>query len=230
MRVKREIMTVLAITRMYEDKACIAGVNKDGKWLRIRDLYLRDLGDLKTKIYDETEFFFLDGETNHRRPEDLTVFLDDGRKPQFIRELQGDERLRLIEKNLDSSVKEIFEQERTLGLIKPIIENIEFRWDAYINDFIARFTFKDQKGIRYDFPCLDIFWRKYWTNFYRLKNEELKNQLLNMQWTLNDQETFFVVGLTHPFPEMPGPIEGCWPLILGVHTLSVPDYIKDYNT
>lgn len=224
MRIYKEIVTVLAVSQMDKDKVGVVGINEKGKWIRALHLYKGDLVDEEgkniIKPFSQTELYFFRDGREWARSEDRLVFLDELRKPLVVNELNNDEQKQFLDMYLDDSIASIFNNHRTIGIIKPIIDQVEFGWSSLRNDHVARFRFRDNKGEKYDFLCTEYSWRNYWINFMRSEPRNYASQLLEMNWKLNDNDTYFVVGLTENFPEMPGPFKGRWPMILGVHSLS----------
>lgn len=216
-----EVMTVLSITYINREKVNLVGINDSGMWMRILELNKENLViEGKTiKPFTVIKLYCYGLQENGRR-EDRVFISDDQRKLELIDVLSSCEQKILLDNHLDSSVKGIINNFRSIGLIKPRVNKLEFLWNSYSCGYEAGINFRDSVGDKYSFICIEPKWQDYWIDFIRREPTNIKSHLLKMQWTLNDNNTFFIVGFTNRFKELPGPFDGRWPLILGIHSLS----------
>lgn len=221
MIVNSELITVLAITNINSNKVNLVGITENEQWIRTLNLSKEDLliKGINLKPFHKIKVFNLNHEMKNTRREDRSLIRSKKEHIQLVKELNLEERKILLDKFLDNSIAGIINNYRTIGLIKPVISEIEFSWNSYRCSYEARFVFEDSNGDKYNFLCNDPVWQNYWIDFIRRDPTNINSQLLKMQWTLNANNTYFVVGFTKRFLEIPGLFDGRWPLILGVHTI-----------
>ncbi|MCW3135858.1 MAG: hypothetical protein N2V77_02830 [Canidatus Methanoxibalbensis ujae] len=107
-------MTVLAIARPEKGKVCVAGVDRDGNWLRPQSIYLNEIENHKFRNLCVSRIYVDAWRGRRPRKEDRFLIHSEG----TVRELDEHESFEFLEKIADKSVKSAFESGRTLGLIK----------------------------------------------------------------------------------------------------------------
>jgi len=227
-RTWQESITVLSVSRMYRDKLMLSGINDYGSWRRLNALSYYDLekeeNDTTIKIFGRSQitcykrprlnedYYY----TNATRIEDCEILQKPA--PLFLNEIKAQDRSTFIKSFLDGNVSEAFSKNRTLGLIEPYVEQVYFGWSDVNKIFESSIVFHDKSGQRYKFYCTDLKWYYSWIYLFQRKKELLFQELDQLPHRLNKKETYFVIGLTKPVDEVPGPFRGCWPMIQGIHS------------
>lgn len=216
--------TLLAISRLYNTRISLVGVDENRRWIRPMPMYQSDLyngGQKVFEIFGVTEICLNDWWGTASRPEDRFFVRNEQQIPSLIKTLSDVERMRLLRSLLDSSVDSIFSRGRTLGLIKPTVREVNFRRNPYNPmEYEARFIFEDgTAGFEHNWMATDLLWHQKFHDFIRENPGMLSAKLKETKDMLNTRETYFVVGLTRIFLENPGPYGGCWPQVLGVLVL-----------
>jgi len=217
----------MAVSKMYRDKLVLSGINDQGKWVRISSLSHYDLEDdqnLILKLFGRSELTCWSlGRTEEdgfvyepTRLEDCLMLREP--KPKLLNEIKGEDKQTLVKSYIDGGVDEAFKRERTLGIIKPLVEEVYFGWNALDNIFESTFVFRDKSGQRYKFVCTDLKWHYSCIFLFQRKPNQIYKELNELPEKLNKKDTYFVIGLTKPFMEVPGAFKGSWPLILGIHS------------
>jgi len=230
MRIWREKLTVLAIACSDRENITIGGITEKGEWYRIK-AGRKDLineGETFFRNFGQSEIYFCNLPGTGQKESYKEIYWDESKKPKVVNDIKDAEQKVFLDKHLDRSVYSVFEQGNDIGLVKVTVENVEFYWNKYLREYEAYITFKDYSESSFRFPCTEIYWNNYWKNVVNSHPQDLPQRLCNMQWILNEQDTYFVIGLTSPVPEWPGPFNGCWPIILGIHSLPGVIYFKEY--
>jgi len=215
--------TLLAVSRLYNTRVSLVGVDENRRWIRPMPMYQSDLYSGEEKVFDifgVTEIAINDWWGTAPRPEDRFFVRSEQMPPSMFRTLNETEKVRLLRSLLDFSVDSIFSRGRTLGLIKPTVKDANFRRNPYNpTDYEARFVFEDGTGLEHNWMSADLLWYQKFHDFIRENPGMLSAKLKETKDMLNTRETYFVVGLTKIFLENPGPYGGCWPQVLGVIVL-----------
>lgn len=213
--------TLLAVSRLYNTRVNLVGVDENRRWIRPMPMYQSDLYNGEEKVFDifgVTEISINDWWGPAPRPEDRFYVRNEQTSPTLVKTLNEVEKVRLLRSLVDSSVDSIFSRGRTLGLIKPSVKDVNFRRNPYNPlEYEARFVFEDGiSGFEHNWMATDIFWHQKFQDFIRENPGMLSAKLKETKELLNSRESYFVVGLTKIFLENPGPYGGCWPQVLGV--------------
>jgi len=216
--------TLLAISKLYNTRVNLVGVDENNRWIRPMPAYQSDIysQDKKTfEIFGVTELALSDWWGTASRPEDRFFVRNPQILPQLVRVLDEKERAKLLRSLVDSSVDSIFSHGRTLGLIRAVVKDLNFRRNPYNPlEYEARLVFEDPVGkLTYNWMVTDFMWHKKFQEFIRENPGKLSNHLKEMRQLINGGESYFVIGLTRIFLEYPGPYGGCWPQVLGIITL-----------
>ncbi|WP_422446488.1 hypothetical protein [Thermoanaerobacterium sp. DL9XJH110] len=217
----RTRFTLLAISKLYNTRISMVGVDENRRWVRPMPMYQSDLfrGDEKIfEIFGVTEMSLNDWWGPAPRPEDRFFIRNEQTAPGLVKTLGEVERVRLLRALVDPSVDAIFSRGRTLGLIKPVVKDVNFRRNPYDPaSYEARMVFKDMlSNTEHNWMVTDLLWHRIFEDFIRENPGLLSAKLKETRELLNTRESYLVVGLTRLFLEHPGPYGGCWPQILGV--------------
>lgn len=213
--------TLLAVSRLYNTRVSLVGVDENRRWIRPMPMYQSDLYNGEEKNFDIfgiTEISINDWWGAAPRPEDRFFVRNEQMAPSIVKVLNEVEKVKLLRSLVDSSADFIFSRGRTLGLIKPNVKDVNFRRNPYNPlEYEARFVFEDGTGgIEHNWMATDLLWYQKFHDFIRENPGMLSAKLKETKEMLNTRETYFVVGLTKIFIENPGPYGGCWPQVLGV--------------
>ena len=213
--------TTLAVSRLYNTRVSVVGVDLSRQWIRPMPMYQSDLYHGNESIFESfgvTEVCLNDWWGSSSRREDRFFTRNEPPYAKKVTALSESERARLLRSLLDDSTDAIFSRGRTLGLIKPYVKDVNFRRNPYNPvEYEARFVFEDTLGgITHNWMSIDISWHKKFQSYIRENPGQLSYKLKETKDELNSRETYFVIGLTRLFLELPGPYGGCWPQVLGV--------------
>ncbi|HHX23022.1 MAG TPA: hypothetical protein GX723_03270 [Thermoanaerobacterales bacterium] len=216
--------TLLAISKLYNTRINLVGVNENRQWIRPMPVYQSDLfsqGKKVFEVFSVTEMVLNDWWGAAPRAEDRFFVRNPQISPQKIKTLNDDEKAKLLRSIVDKSVDSIFSRGRTLGIIKASIKDVNFRRNLYNpTEYEARLVFEDPTGaMTYNWMVTDLMWHNKFENFIRENPGLLSSKLKETREKLNERESFFVIGLTRVFLEYPGPYGGCWPQVLGIIVL-----------
>lgn len=214
-------LTVLAISKLYNTRISIVGVDENRRWIRPMPMYQSDLFDKEKKVFDVfgvTEINIKDWWGSVPRPEDRFYVRTEQQELTKLRDLDTNEKVKLLRSLVDTSVDAIFSHGRTLGLIRPVVKDVNFRRNPYFpSEYEARFVFEDSiGGVTYNWMSNDMVWHQNLQDYIRENPGMLSTKLKELRDVLNTRESYFVIGLTRLFMENPGPYGGCWPQVLGV--------------
>ncbi|MDD4568634.1 MAG: hypothetical protein PHE70_00690 [Tepidanaerobacteraceae bacterium] len=187
-------------------------------------VYQSDLFAQEEKVFEVfgvTEMVLNDWWGAAPRAEDRFFVRNPQITPQMIKVLSDGEKAKLSRTLVDNSVDAIFSRSRTLGLVKVIVKDVNFRRNPYNPlEYEARLVFEDPVGgMIYNWMVTDILWYKTFQKFIRENPGLLSSKLRETREMLNLRESYLVIGLTRIFLEYPGPYGGCWPQVLGIITL-----------
>jgi len=172
-----------ASTQVHGEITCVAGIAEDDKWRRLHPVPTRLLSKSYFMKFDVIEVETDDWQGAHPRPEDR--WLADY-KGCIDRIRDWDARRVFLKKHLDSSVSSILSSGRSLGVIKPEIE--DFRLDP---NGRLRYRFRDSER-QYDFVCREwealALANKYPDNFEKVREKFC-------DW-MKTRDTYFVIGTT----------------------------------
>lgn len=227
MKTWQENITVLSISKMYKDKLMLCGVNDENNWRRIVSMSHFDLMNgekAALKIFGRSSVICYASKTQENgfdllddyHFEDCLILNEP--KPILLNEIKVEDRNLFVKNQIDGGVEAAFSRNRSVGLIKPLVEQVNFGWDSLFNTFESSFIFQDKTGQRYKFICTDLKWFYSWIYLFQKKRQLLHQQLNELPFQLNKKDTYFVIGLSRPLLEFPGGFRGCWPLILGIHS------------
>ena len=164
---------------------CVAGIAEDDTWRRLYPMptdYLSKSYFMKySKIVVEVD----EWRGSHKRLEDRWL-------ANYIKSLgrieNWEDRRKYLVQHLDRSVNQIISSQRTLGLIKPEIE------DFYKDDAgHFRYKFRDSENGRYDLACRE--WEvtgladKYPNQFDKVRWKFF-------DWMIEKRDVYFVIGTT----------------------------------
>jgi hypothetical protein len=211
----------LAVSRLYNTRISVVGVDSHRQWIRPMPMYQSDLyqdNEPTFGIFDVMEIDLNDWWGSSSRREDRFFSRTDPPYAKKVATHNPAERARLLRTLIDDSVDAIFSRGRTLGLIKPYVKDVNFRRNPFNPvEYEARFAFEDTLGgITHNWMSIDMSWHQKFQTFIRENPGQLSNKLKETKEELNSRECYFVIGLTRLFLEFPGPYGGCWPQVLGV--------------
>jgi hypothetical protein len=220
----RTRFTLLAISKLYNTRISLVGVCENRRWIRPMPMYLSDLysrDGSAFEVFSVMEMNLNDWWGAAPRPEDRFFTRVEHQPPSFIKVLSDAEKVKLVRSLVDHSVDSIFSRGRTLGLIKPVVKDVNFRRNPYSpQEFEARMVFEDSSGRTcHNWMATDLPWYQKFLNNIKENPGSLTARLKEAKDVLNSKESYFVIGLTKIFIEHPGPYGGCWPQVLGVITL-----------
>jgi len=208
-------MTVLAVTRMGEGRACLAGMSDQGEWLRPRPIgRLLQLSDLILPVGARVlPFDVIEMPVGRRLPnpphvEDVEV---DWRGVRIVDHAATEDRERLLSEWADHSHEEVFDaSERSLGLVRA--EGMLARMFPNGGTPAVKLTFCTQEhgrwcGLARVTAITDE--QLLLGEFTRLEADRLKKNDLRRLYEC--REFYLAVGLTREF-------EGrYWPMVIGIH-------------
>ncbi|MHC1683123.1 MAG: hypothetical protein AB6733_09275 [Clostridiaceae bacterium] len=213
----------LAITDVDENHICVASLNNNGTWIRPEVLFKSDIEDENSSYFDyqyKTELFLKSSFSKDARIEDRELVRD---KPiNKAEKLSIEARYEIITKNLDNSVENIFKANRTAGIVRIKLLDINYGRNFGGGKKI-RIKFTDDTGTEFNFILAERRFKKWFFSNLDEKDKltvTLKDKILNI---FVSKEIFFTITLTKKSSGFPGPYNGCHPLIAGVHTFS--DYL-----
>ena len=220
----RTRFTLLAISKLYNTRVNLVGVDENHRWIRPMPVYQSDIFAQEKKafeIFGVTELVLNDWLGPVPRAEDRFFVRNPQVLPQLVKVLDQSEKAKLLRSLVDDSVDAIFSRGRTLGLIKAVVKDVNFRRNPYNPlEYEARLVFEDKVGnMSYNWMVTDLMWHKTFQEFIRQNPGKLSERLKEMRQILNTRESYFVIGLTRIFIEYPGPYGGCWPQVLGILVL-----------
>jgi hypothetical protein len=213
--------TLLAISKLYNTRVNLVGIDESHRWIRPMPIYQSDVFAQEKKVFEifgVTELVLNDWWGAAPRPEDRFFARNPQTSPHLIKVLVEGEKAKLLSALADNSVDAIFSRGRTLGLIKAVVKDVNFRRNPYNPlEYEARLVFEDTVGnINYNWMVTDLLWHKTFQDFIRENPGFLSMRLKETRQMLNIRESYLVIGLTRVFLEHPGPYGGCWPQVLGV--------------
>jgi len=213
--------TLLAISKLYNTRVNLVGIDENHRWIRPMPVYQSDIFAQEKKVFEifgVTELVLNDWWGSAPRPEDRFYVRNPQILPQLIKVLDEKEKVKLLRALVDDSVDSIFSRGRTLGLVKAVVKDVNFRRNPYNPlEYEARLVFEDTVGnMSYNWMVTDFMWHKTFQDFIRENPGKLSNRLKDMRQILKTRESYFVIGLTRIFLEYPGPYGGCWPQVLGI--------------
>jgi len=216
----RTRFTLLAVSKLYNTRISLVGVDENRRWIRPMPMYQSDLYNGESKVFDIfgiTEISLNDWWGTAPRPEDRFFIRNEQLAPTMIKILNDVEKVRLLRSLADGSVDAIFSRGRTIGLIKPSVKDVNYRRNPYYpEEFEARFVFEDAAGTAFNWMVTDLAWHQKFQDFIKENPGQLSAKLKETRELLNSREGYFIIGLTKIFLEYPGPYGGCWPQVLGV--------------
>ncbi|NMA99953.1 MAG: hypothetical protein GX971_00320, partial [Firmicutes bacterium] len=119
--------TLLAISKLYNTRINLVGVNENRQWIRPMPVYQSDLfsqGKKVFEVFSVTEMVLNDWWGAAPRAEDRFFVRNPQISPQKIKTLNDDEKAKLLRSIVDKSVDSIFSRGRTLGIIKASIKDV----------------------------------------------------------------------------------------------------------
>ena len=173
-----------AVTKFHGQITCVAGITKDDSWRRLYPVSTRLLSQSYFMKFDIIRVEVDQWKGQHPRPEDRFLVDYKGRVDRIS---DWENRRAFLTKYLDSSVKAILDAGRSLGIIKPEIE--DFYKDQAGR---CRYRFQDASGSSHNFVCRD--WetaaldRKYPNDFSKVRQKFC-------DW-MKKRDTHFVIGTT----------------------------------
>jgi len=210
----------LAITRVGNDEACVAGVTEDGLWIRPEPVSL-DQVQREPAAYDYSRWSVVDlaeSIAEDHRWEDRTVL-----NPETVciaGSVTSAERATMLARYTDADVSSALEGQRTVGLIRVTL-HLVYAKRATGGRVFLRGAFTDSAGKDYDWIIPELAFARLARPF--VVDGQLKPAFAErFRDALSRVPTFFTVGLTKREHRFPGRFKGCHPLVVGIHT--VPDY------
>jgi hypothetical protein len=168
---------------MHGEITCVAGIAEDDKWRRLYPMPTSLLGKSYFMKFSVIEVEVEAWQGAHTRPEDRYL-VSYGRCVQKIEDWE--ERRAYLRKHLDKSISAILSSGRSLGLIKPEIE--EFYQDS---NGKLRYKFRDSER-SYDLVCREwealALARKHPNQFDKVRAKF-------RDW-MEERDTYFVIGTT----------------------------------
>ncbi|NLZ53155.1 MAG: hypothetical protein GX892_08415 [Thermoanaerobacteraceae bacterium] len=216
--------TLLAISKLYNTRVNLVGIDENHRWIRPMPVYQSDIFAQEKRVFEifgVTELVLNDWWGTAPRAEDRFYVRNPQLLPQLIKVLDETSKVKLLRSLVDDSVDSIFSRGRTLGLIKAVVKDVNFRRNPYNPlEYEARLVFEDTVGnMSYNWMVTDLMWHRTFQDFIRKNPGQLSNRLKETRQMLNTRESYFVIGLTRTFLEHPGPYGGCWPQVLGIIVL-----------
>jgi hypothetical protein len=213
-------LMVLAVARPEQGRVCIAGIDEKGDWIRPQGIYEDDIFDYNSreqfKNLSITKLYLDTWHGRRSRKEDRFFVYSEG----ATGELSEGEKREFLERNVDSSVDEVFKQGRSLGLIKPRILHVyEERTGTKgkRHEHYIFFNLKDATGRiyrRWSCRCNDFY--KAWND---LKTKHRWTCGWKMLRYLRKNDTYLTIGLTYTNYGIEKLEYGAYPMIVGVHVV-----------
>lgn len=187
MTIKEKIVVLAkaipADSLMHGEITCVAGIAEDNKWRRLYPVPTNLLNRSYFMKFSIIEVEVDDWRGAHPRPEDRWL----ANYKRCIGKIEDWEARRAyLRKHLDKSISEIISSGRSLGLIKPEIE--EFYLDS---NGKLRYKFKDFER-SYDLVCRE--WEAL-ALAKRYPNQFDKVRAKFRDW-MEERDTYFVIGTT----------------------------------
>lgn len=172
-----------AISPLHGEITCVAGIAEDDLWRRLHPAPTKYLSKSYFMKFDTIEVEVDAWTGANPRPEDRYLVDYKGRVGKIS---DWEQRRAFLQKHLDKSVRSILSSGRSLGLIKPQIE------DFYLDqNNRLRYKFRDVET-SYNLVCREwealALARKYPNEF-----EKVKTKLCDWMKT---RDTYFVIGTT----------------------------------
>jgi hypothetical protein len=243
----RELI-ITDITRMSEDKVCVAGVDKKGcvirpllpypNLLREADLYnggtviIRPRAVLNMHVAPKTEC---------EPPHSEDYIWSNTNQVEVLRHAPDDRWKLVLERTCSASVSAIFEANlyknkkvapgdgiRSMGTIKPAsidkfgyyhLKMGEIETDKY------RLGFTDAAGVTFtDLPITDLSLRAY-IDYLRVKRRYYAKQIRSLfEEKFAQSEVWLRLGLTRPYQKSEEDRKWCYLQVTGIYTF--PDYLE----
>lgn len=168
---------------IHGEITCVAGIAEDDKWRRLHPVPTKLLGKNYFTKFGIIEVEIDNWRGTHPRPEDR--WLVDYRN--CVKQITDwEQRRTYLQKHLDKSVDSILSSGRSLGLIKPEIE------DFYLDsNNRLRYKFKDSQR-QYNLVCREwealALAKKYPNQFDKVRQKFC-------DW-MKERDTYFVIGTT----------------------------------
>ncbi len=229
------------VTRMGQNRVCIAGVNRRGKSIRptlpppgIQEEMLYENGNCVIRPFMKMRLDLQECPIHPPHTEDMIMDLE---SRECCGILSPENALNLLTRILDPNVQSIFNSEihdgcfislgtgdRSLGTIKPAEIsfvrhqlNASERWETKI-------TFTDSQGKTFHLPVTDLSFRYYLDHLREVEKQTPGHIGLHLQQILNNANTFLRIGLARGFhPDKNQPQTRCYLQITGIY--SFPDYL-----
>jgi len=168
---------------MHGEITCVAGIAENDLWRRLHPVPTKLLSKSYFMKFDIIKVETDDWRGRNPRPEDRWLADYKGRIGRIA---DWEQRRTFLQKHLDKSVNSILSAGRSLGLIKPQIE------DFYLDhNNRLRYVFRDSER-KFDLACRE--WEALaLAKKYPSKFEKVRAKFCD--W-MNERDTYFVIGTT----------------------------------
>lgn len=207
---QKEYILPLAITQVDSTFACVAGLTNQNAWIRPEPVYIEDIRSGFFRYEHLTEILYNQTNAPEARKEDKSIC----RENLYELNIKHDNNVcSRIKKILDKSLDTIFDNERTVGIVKIEITDITYgKTLGGKKNF--RIIFIDSKR-EHNLIIADYYLKHEIQQ--QLVNDELpKQSKINFITKYSNMEIFLTVSLTKPTP-FPGPYNGCHAIAAGFH-------------
>ena len=227
-------LTILATSRMKGSRACIAGINENGTWIRPdeKDFPHFQIDDLSEETYKNFNIIDVDlaKDPDVVLPHSEDHHIEESAK--LIKEVSSHEREKFLNKycenhlfnRSDIGISEILQDAgRSLVLVGPVkIIDVELA-KIPIRPRRPRMRFEIIPGV--SLGSVRITDLKFLT-FNHRRLEELNQDVEKLtddrlKKILGIEKTYLVLGLSRLWTN-PAGVSACWPMVVGFHT--IPDY------
>ncbi len=216
------LLAPLALTRVDEHEACVAGVTSGGAWTRPQPIPATILDDAHClfRYFEWVRVRLAPSPYADARPEDRALV--GSPRPAGVG-IEEAERAGFLVRHADRRVSAVFGEGRSLGRVEVQWYGLEAR-RATSGRMHLRARFRDGGGEEHDWIVADaVFGRFVWPHVdHAVLYPSFGDRLGS---ALSSSRTFLAIALTKPNPRFPGRFGGCHPLVVGVHALPGYDLV-----
>jgi hypothetical protein len=235
----KRLLLITDLTRMQEERVCIAGYDQDGNCIRpvlpppgIHESTLYSQGRPAVFPFAVVEYDLLEPRPHPPHTEDYRY---DPKSVRFIERADEKRKREVLTKTLFQNVSAVFEVPifsdfgyyvmegqgpRSLGTIQPSRVMGTFHGQSPDGNWEYRLGFVDGSGTTYWLTVTDLAWR-YYHDCQHKEGYASKAISSSLTSALRSSEVYLRVGLARGWEKFP---DRCFLQITGVHTF--PDYLK----
>lgn len=243
-----QVLIITDVTRMKDDRVCIAGVDRKGRCYRpllpypefLREHHLYDIDESVVIRPRAVVNLFLEPDPKPDAPHTEDHFWKNQNKVEFLRLPDDKIWQAVMERTASDSVEDIFhakihkkkhitpgDGERSLGTIKPLsIDKLGFYRltfnDIETNKFSLNFTDASNQVYK-QIPITDLSLR-YYIEYLRVHKHYSPPRIRELlESKFNQSEVWLRLGLTRPYQKSDTDEKWCYIQVTGIYTF--PDYL-----